>query len=443
MSENYFYSSLSGQEIEDTLVGAVRFNAMQGLTTSQKALARQNIGAGEANTQIKIKGFYATIEDLQQQIPVGTEGDVYAIGTESPYDLYIWDAVNNVWVNNGPISFSDAIIDDNDISTTSVWSSAKTTNEIAEVSSDVDAVEGSLATYVRPNLLDNAYFIGGGSQGNHGKFPINQRGQTSYNGAGYTIDRWHNASNAGAVTLSSDGILLVSSNGNWANLNQYPANPTGLFGKLVTLSALGSNGELVEATGTIPTSFPSQEETVLSAGALTDGPLIMIRMDATKIHFRISTNVTNLTTKVVAMKLELGSGQTLVHQENGSWVLNEIPSYWQELEKCQHYLYPVIANNLTNGPLAGGYGFSSTSIRVSFQVPPMAINDPSIVFLSGSVSSLRLISDSGTLTPTAVSVASFKRGSAVLLLFTVSGATTNKTYWLNSNGADFLLSAEP
>lgn len=130
MSENYYYSSLSGQEIEDTLVGAVRFNAMQGLTTSQKAQARQNIGAGEEDVRIKIKGFYDTLADLQQHIPVGTEGDVYAVGTASPYDLYVWDTVHSVWVNYGPISFSDAIIDDNDISTSSAWSSAKTTNEI-------------------------------------------------------------------------------------------------------------------------------------------------------------------------------------------------------------------------------------------------------------------------------------------------------------------------
>ena len=133
MSENFFYSSLSGQEIEDTLVGAVRFNAMQGLTTSQKAQARQNIGAGEENTQIKIKGFYATLEDLQQHIPVGTEGDVYAVGTASPYDLYIWDAVNNVWVNNGPLSFSDAIIDDGDISLSSTWSSQKINTQISAI----------------------------------------------------------------------------------------------------------------------------------------------------------------------------------------------------------------------------------------------------------------------------------------------------------------------
>jgi hypothetical protein len=38
---------------------------------------------------------------------------------------------------------------------------------------------------------------------------------------------------------------------------------------------------------------------------------------------------------VKAVKLELGTEQTLAHQENGTWVLNEIPDYEEELVKCQ------------------------------------------------------------------------------------------------------------
>lgn len=41
------------------------------------------------------------------------------------------------------------------------------------------------------NLLDNWYFVGGGSQQGGGQFPINQRGQTSYSGTNQNaIDRW-------------------------------------------------------------------------------------------------------------------------------------------------------------------------------------------------------------------------------------------------------------
>lgn len=140
MSENYFYSSLSAQEIEDTLVGAVVFNSDMGLTTSQKAQARANIGAGENDTKVIIMGFFDTLADLQSQIPVGTAGDVYAVGTESPYDIYIWDATHTEWKDNGPLSFSDAIIDDGDISLSSTWSSQKINTQLGGKQAAISAV---------------------------------------------------------------------------------------------------------------------------------------------------------------------------------------------------------------------------------------------------------------------------------------------------------------
>ena len=45
---------------------------------------------------------------------------------------------------------------------------------------EIDAAVGAVPTLVRPNLLDNWYFAN----------PVNQRGQTSYTGTGYTVDRW-------------------------------------------------------------------------------------------------------------------------------------------------------------------------------------------------------------------------------------------------------------
>lgn len=138
MSENYFYSSLSAQEIEDTLVGAVRFNSNQSLTTSQKEQARQNIGAGASDTKIIIEGFYDTLADLQSQIPVGTAGDVYAVGTASPYNLYIWDAISNTWKNNGAITLSDAVIDDEDIALDTTWSSSKIYTQLSGKATPAD-----------------------------------------------------------------------------------------------------------------------------------------------------------------------------------------------------------------------------------------------------------------------------------------------------------------
>lgn len=80
MSENYWYSSLSGEEIENRLIGGVLFNADQGLTTSQKARARANIGAGEGSTSFKILGFFATIDDLREYLQtLPGVGDAYGI----------------------------------------------------------------------------------------------------------------------------------------------------------------------------------------------------------------------------------------------------------------------------------------------------------------------------------------------------------------------------
>lgn len=338
MSENYFYSSLSGNEIEATLLGAVRFNTDQYLTTSQKALARQNIGAGEADTRIKIKGFYDTLADLQQAIPVGNEGDVYAVGTASPYDLYIWDAVNNVWVNDGPISFSDAIIDDNDVSTTSVWSSSKTTNEIAEVSSDVDAVEGSLATYVRPNLLDNAYFAGGGSQLSTGTFPLNERGQTVYT-VGYGINRWFNSSSPLQTTLKADCIELKRISDQYSPyfaqiLNNAVVSGTYTLSFLYKASlAQGSKVDVTISAGSSRVLGFITESTnawTLFSATFTASSSIQ----SVRIQFQNNTTQVNDTIELLAAKLERGGTQSLCHFEQGVPVLNECPDWEGNYLRC-------------------------------------------------------------------------------------------------------------
>lgn len=51
--------------------------------------------------------------------------------------------------------------------------------------------------YIQPrNLLDNSDF----------RNPVNQRGETTYTGSLYTIDRWRTWSSSSTVTITSDGI---------------------------------------------------------------------------------------------------------------------------------------------------------------------------------------------------------------------------------------------
>ena len=94
------------------------------------------------------------------------------------------------------------------------------------------------------NLLDNWYFVGGGSQQGGKQFPINQRGQTSYSGIGYTIDRWMMDVSSN-VSLLSEGLKFNS-----GRIAQTVNDFAKLLDKTVTFSALTSENVLKYTTMT-------------------------------------------------------------------------------------------------------------------------------------------------------------------------------------------------
>ena len=102
-----YNSSLTGEQIEQTLLGAVLSNKSQFLTEEQKAQARKNIGAGTSDSGLRILGYYTTADQLAASVSNPKAGDAYAVGTAAPYDIYIWDAVHRSWVNNGNIRGAD------------------------------------------------------------------------------------------------------------------------------------------------------------------------------------------------------------------------------------------------------------------------------------------------------------------------------------------------
>ena len=48
----------------------------------------------------EIRGFYPSFEALQEAVPDPKKGWAYGIGTEAPYEIYVWDAVGGDWKNN-------------------------------------------------------------------------------------------------------------------------------------------------------------------------------------------------------------------------------------------------------------------------------------------------------------------------------------------------------
>ena len=170
-----------------------------------------------------------------------------------------------------------------------------------------------------PNLLDNWYF------GN----PVNQKGQTSYTEAGYTIDRW-------ALPPSTPGSFLLHSSDN------YSANVKGVFFQRIENKRfiVGAKYTLSVLRGLITSPALYYETFTLTSGG---GWQTRFNVDGGTFGFYCNSNTSDVqfdldyAKTIIAVKLELGSQQTLAHQENGVWVLNEIPDYGEQLARCQRY----------------------------------------------------------------------------------------------------------
>nr|DAH32531.1 MAG TPA: tail fiber protein [Caudoviricetes sp.] len=214
---------------------------------------------------------------------------------------------------------------------TELFNTASFNNRISQINTGFSYVSN-------PNLLDNWYF------GN----PINQRRQTSYTSNGYAVDRWFFDSDSGSCSLAftKDGVKFIATAGatGIASLKQDidPTMLSALAGKTVTLSLLGktdiSQQVLFYVNSKVASfkSFPAVNGVCMTTltytfPAVLGGATIFV-------YGRAYSGAGEGT--IIAAKLELGSTQSLAHQDAaGNWVLNEIPDYGEQLRRCQRYFY--------------------------------------------------------------------------------------------------------
>ena len=235
---------------------------------------------------------------------------------------------------------------------------AYTAGENISISGSVIATK---AFPCNPNLLGNWYF------GN----PVNQRGQTSYPGGAYAIDRWLPSSGNTSLVVN-DGYLTVTTRTAGAAVDQiqeFPYPP----GTVLTLSALmrctTANAGLQCRFGKDGTDAADYSETVTLTGTgdweLVTLPLtIPSGIGAVLQSPRFRGTAAGTTYDIKAIKLELGTQQTLAHQENGVWVLNEIPDYSEQYRRCLRYYQAIQGENF---PIfAGEVGATG---RLYFTVP--------------------------------------------------------------------------
>lgn len=59
---------------------------------------------GDTGSGLEIKDVYETLAELKQAHPTGVEGDMYLVGANNSYELYIWSTSENDYVQGGSLS---------------------------------------------------------------------------------------------------------------------------------------------------------------------------------------------------------------------------------------------------------------------------------------------------------------------------------------------------
>ena len=197
-------------------------------------------------------------------------------------------------------------------------------------------VAGTTVAYYTVKSIDtsgNATFSIDGTD-----YWCNGKGVRGYTGEVYGIDRWIAQWTGDGVTLIEDGCISIYRASHDSHICQRITDDLG--GQTVTVSAICKgtctikldecdSGWVFKSSLAESAAVSSNDYTLITAtGVVPQGCKNLIAE---------IVSASGVKSQFKAAKLELGTQQTLAHQENGVWVLNEIPDYGEQLARCQRY----------------------------------------------------------------------------------------------------------
>ena len=291
----------------------------------------------------------------------------------------------------------------------------------------------ALGAGVRPKLNDNPFFL------------INQRGQNSYTGARYGPDRWRVTRSHRLDMLDGGGVKLtvVSSSNTDQMIHQYlePEIFERLNGKQVTLAVI-----VTENSMSRPSYFRVGATTY---GNIPAGQIGLFFATLTLNYYSSANNYFGLqcsdrenqngeSISLKAFTFEAGENQTLGYvDDSGTVQLLERPDPL-EILRCQRYQIFIGGETWATTPYGFGYAQSQTDVRIFIPTPIAMRGNPTVEFISGAITDLRLYGGA-TVSPTAVE--SHVCNNGVFLRFTTSGAISGACYSLKSDNAKIILNA--
>ena len=150
---------------------------------------------------------------------------------------------------------------------------------------------------------------------------------------GYSIDRWSvEAESDVVITLVNGGIRVKNTSNDRKQFKQILPSDLNLVGKMITISTLV--GDIIGTVNYMLTQTNNPFQSSATCSILTNGLFSSngyVIAGQQKIAFVLGPGA-EIT--IIAAKLELGSTQTLAHQEGDRWVLNEVPDYGEQLLRC-------------------------------------------------------------------------------------------------------------
>jgi len=208
-----------------------------------------------------------------------------------------------------------------------------------------------------PNLLINWDF----------KNLINQRRvQNVHTGANiYFFDCWHRHMGTGDISVREDGVNISGASNTYFIVSQIIENSQSLIGEQLTVSILTADGKLYYKTGKVTKTAGSTIKIATDFGWLE-----ATVNNSYNIFVGIGVNGGSSVT-VAAVKLELGSVQTLARQNaDSTWALNDPPpNKALELLKCQRYLY-IWGDDVANtSDVLLGYANTTNSVVAYIPFP--------------------------------------------------------------------------